>query len=563
MPRVFAGRNPASALDPFLILAAALAWAWAAAAPAQSGPAADAAKLAEIAKDPEQWPKAVSVLAPSEVPLHINGKTVGSMKLAPGKEFELVGIEKGKLILAATGSTAIEIDAARTDFWRRYDEWQRELQAQRATEQPAAPSPAKPETSQSPAPAAASAPASRSMDQVGFGEKTPLKKRGTAELQQYLAYASERNARLLYAPPEGIKNAPDVKKPLYFSAKIGGRDVFMLMDADNLGRARLLVDVDGSGDLAKAKVLSASNEYTGESAERYGYYKFGDAEIQSSAAEGKVPLEIEFKGRVYTQNSSTPGYLEVAPACHWEGKTAAGPRKLLAAVTDASNNGRIEAGFTLDLLPYNQRSSDGDERPGYDLLALDLDGNERFDYRGEILPLTPLLALAGKFFQVNSEPDASTLLLQEVRMDAGKLKPESPHLELAVLSRGCCGYLDAGAKDGWDLAPGTYQIGYYRLRHQAGGADWTLNGASSGNSRKIEIRPGAAVATGVGSGLRAKVDVDWRGNNTAYIEFTLEDKEGQTYEAGARRNNERQSAPIFTILNRDGKKIESGKFEYG
>lgn len=65
-----------------------------------------------------------------------------------------------------------------------------------------------------------------------------------------------------------------------------------------------------------------------------------------------------------------------------------------------------------------------------------------------------------------------------------------------------------------------------------------------------------------GQPLLVKTDVQIKGRNVS-IRVVVEGQAGEKYVAGVRKNNQRQPAPVFTIVNETGKTLTSGRFRYG
>ncbi len=512
------------------------------------GAAEVARDLGALAKDRSQWPDEVRAIEGIEATLSMeNGKCVGKMKLAEGKVYPLVGIEGGNVLLGMGGMVA-KAPADKTDLWQQVDEWAQRKAAEAAV------ATAAPDAAAGAGPAGGGTPQSLDSDtaklDVGLGEKAALKESGIGREQRYLEFVASRTVSAKTGTPAAFSGLPEIGEPRYFVVRLGGLDVPLVMDVAKMSRSKLFVDVDGDGNFSGAVALTADNRYSGSTAEKYGSYEFGEVKV------GEVAVKIA--GRHYLSSSGgSQSSLGVTPVSYREGRVKLGGETFTVGLVDGDGDGKLKAGYTDDMA---ERRSDGSA--GYDLLAVDLNGDKVFDYRNEIYPLTPMVGVRDKYYAVTIAGDKSSAEFGPVRsLGLGDFSAGSPQMEVTLVSEGCCHHLEANATGTWQLPEGNYRVAFHRLVDAKGGA-WALNGDRGSFRDRVRVKTGGAEKMALGCPVQPKFDINWSGE-TAHIGFEMVGVAGEEYDAGATKNGNREKAPSFKIYDRDGKMIESGNFEYG
>jgi len=535
---------------------------------AQQPPAASslpAIDLQQISKAPARWPETVSVVAPVAVDLSMNGRKVGQATLLPSQKLKLVAIEKGRL-LVAVGSIAASIDPEQTNFWQSYDARQQELAADKP---PAAAAPkSAPIPKPSPSASTAVAEPLATPPRMGLsGTQTVRLTRHTSEKKGAdLSVVTGRYYQPLPSPPSSLKSEPACASPAYFEISIAGQQVPLVVDFGSPGAnsAKVFFDPKGGGDLQNAKTLSAqsTSHSPQNSSSGYGQYELGPLVMETGTLPGKKgsPFKLLItKTPSRSSSGKANGYLRMVPVEGFSGSSTFAGRNVDVDLVDADFDGRLAPGFRGE----NMRGRGSGPQAPFDCIAVDWNGDRQFDYRSEVLPLVSTLGFGGHYYELTPGADSSSLGIREIQPELGTLEKCSPDVGIVLVSENGVVFLDAGEKGEWKVPAGEYSTSYFRLSSKKGGVDWTLHGNSAGRDlSKISIQPGQTTALKVGAPLTPKFQVTWSGD-TANIGFSLCGAGGEIYEAGGHLGGNRQPPPDFKILNREGKVLERGTFEYG
>jgi len=258
-----------------------------------------------------------------------------------------------------------------------------------------------------------------------------------------------------------------------------------------------------------------------------------------------VPLIVSAaRGDVSLTRDPKTGYLT--------GQVPSGEKTYTVYVLDQSRDGRYD-GFFNTAAPRR-----------FDAFACDLDGNGAVSQE-EVLPLSKIVEVRGAYFSVEASADGKSLVLKDAKPALGTLTATSPDVTLLVASKDC--YLRLSGSDGkWQVPAGTYTVTAVTLKKtDEKGATWTLAAARlpEDKFRNIEVKAGGTTELKAGAPLMTRAQVT---EGPGVVAFTpaLVGQSGEVYATpAAARNNQRQAAPKFRIVNRAGKVLASGAFQYG
>lgn len=519
-----------------------------------------APNLQQISKTPERWPETISVVVPVAVDLAMNGRKVGQATVQPSQKLKVVGIENGK-VLVAVGSIVTALAPEQTNFWESYDARQQELAAEKPASAVAQPAEAPVAPPSQPA-ATPGTPAA--LPRIGGSAQTAQLTRRQAEKNESggLSIVAGRYYQPLSSAPSSLKSEPECTSPAYFEISIAGQQVPLVVDFSDPGRAKVFFDPKGAGDLRAAKPLSGQNTVESRGGpQAYGQYEIGPLVMEAGLAESKkgTPFKL-LVTRTPTGGASQnrQGYLRVVPVEHFSGTATLAGRKVDVILVDSDFDGKLSPGFRAE---YVQGRSSGPPPP-FDCIGIDWNGDHQFDYRSEVLPLVSFLGFGGQQYELTPAANSASLGIREAQPEWGALE-KTPDVALVLVSEKSVVLLDSGDAGKWKVPADDYSTSYFRLSSKKGGADWTIHGNKPGPGlEKIAILPGQTTALKMGVPLTPKFEVSWRGDD-ASIGFSLGGVGGETYEAGGRMGGNRQPPPDFKILNRDGKVLARGTFEYG
>lgn len=383
-----------------------------------------------------------------------------------------------------------------------------------------------------------------------------------------LMHSASRGAQALREKPSGeIKSEPKLQKPIYYRLPLGDREVLAVLDVGKgTEKADLYIDFDGKGLLEDVKGIEGVDLLKDRAPESpYAHFKFGPVTLPKSEAAVAGPVEIMLSCTVSKKEGNSIPYLQITPQKYVTGKLRMGSSERTVAFVDGSYTGRFQ--------PFQADPSAKEpamvqvHRKGASMMAVDLNNNGHFDWRGEVSPLLDLVRIDGKYFHVSVSPDGSLASFQEAKPELGILDTECPGMEMFVVSDKCAALLTSNADGKWELPVGKYTASGFVLTRVEGDIKWTLDGSDpSPAMRAMEIQPETPVVIALGTPLVLNYSLDKdRGNSaeTVSIGLNVTGKNGETYSAGAAKNQRREPEPVFTIQSEAGENLAEGKFEYG
>lgn len=342
----------------------------------------------------------------------------------------------------------------------------------------------------------------------------------------------------LKAPPKDL--AADAK---YGVLKARGRDIVFALADDTL-----YVDTDGDGDLSDEKALKP---------------------IAPAAAEEKGWGTPRKEYGVITVASATPGrevrlavtalmgkYLLVSPASCRAGRVWLAGKDYRVALLDRDFDGKFESWLSVPL----------GSAPGLDRLAIDLDGDGKFDpdfYAGEVMFLSKMRSVGGAYYSVEIEPDGSAITLENVEPKMGTLDVGTAEADLVLFSD--CGLTRvSGGNGSWQLPEGSYHTVRIRLtRAGKDGVEQSVTGyGEMGALSEFEIASGKTLSLKMGPPLTLKTTVS-ADQDTLRVSLALMGQGGETYTPMVDYGTRPAGLPTLRVVGESGTVLSSGEFEFG
>ncbi|MCK9589185.1 MAG: hypothetical protein WC076_06260 [Terrimicrobiaceae bacterium] len=155
----------------------------------------------------------------------------------------------------------------------------------------------------------------------------------------------------LPSAPSTLESEPPCAAPADFEISVAGRQVPLVVDFGDVGRAKVYFDPKGAGDLRAVKPLSAPNSMESRGAPQgYGQYEIGPLVMDPGSSAGKNGAP--FKLLVTKSPSGNPqGHVRVVPVEQFSGSATLGGRKVDVVLVDADFDGKLRAGFRAEDLP--------------------------------------------------------------------------------------------------------------------------------------------------------------------------------------------------------------------
>jgi len=361
----------------------------------------------------------------------------------------------------------------------------------------------------------------------------------------------QRQDTTLVKPSELREQPADApKEPVYFVVRVGDRDIHGITYrsiSDNR-LVKLYLDTDGDG------LFSDEKQYVGTWLSIFRLtrtYQFGPVSTQQA--------DSGTKGSSFYASCSDGQWLTFHTVFYRQGKVVLDGRTYEIALVDTDFDGKYNKSFS---------PPKGDGRdPRCDVMAIDLDGNSKFQYGvpgvSEIMPLSRLIEINGQYYGMDVADDGSTIEFRRAQPQFGTLSLEGKEVKLALWSDAARQQISGSGKD-WNLPAGRYALVTMELTEtDAAGDRWAFKIAKAGAGPlgDFEIRPGRTTSFQIGPPFQTRSFMENRQGNVI-VGFDLKGRAGERYVPGATRNGKEVSEPQFKIIDSYGKVANSGQFEF-
>ncbi len=390
-------------------------------------------------------------------------------------------------------------------------------------------------------------------------KREPLTEEGKCKLkyqqvdtsESTIYYARQDQAKLSEKPAQ-LKDLPKKisGQVSYFLAKIGDRDIPIVVDRAN--KYDLYLDTDGDGCLSDERSFSVS--HVKKRFSTADYYRFGPISVEFDQPDGKLAR------RIYViTGSPNIEYLCICPADYRKGKILLGQNIYEVAVVDGNYDGKYDKIFS----PPIEKAW----RPRCDSFVIDLNRDGKLDWApkiaSELTPLSRMVKIENSYYSINVDPEGTTLELKKIEPEFGTLDLCGADIIIRFWSDAAEQYI-SGSEDNWQLPAGKYSALFIELTQKdTSGNRWTFSSNQKrGELEDFEIRSDQKSSFKIGPLFRIKTTAR-RSSNTVLIGFDLEGQASEQYTHGLTRNDIHVSAPLFKVIDEAGNVIDSGQFEYG
>ena len=363
----------------------------------------------------------------------------------------------------------------------------------------------------------------------------------------------QHHSTTVIRPPELREQPADSpKEPVYFVVGVGDKDIHGITyrSISPERQVKLCLDTDGDG------LFSNEKQYVGTWLSIFQLtrtYLFGPVSTRHGNTEIKA-------GQFYAECSDGKR-ITFRPAFYRRGQVVLEGKSYQIVLIDTDFDGKYNKHF----VPPIANSRD----PRCDVLAIDLDGNSKFDYgrpgASEIMPLGRLLKINGQYYGMDVTEDGGTIEFRQAKPQFGTLSLNGKQAKLALWSDAVHQRL-SGSDGKWLLPAGKYSVVELELTEpDSAGNRWTFDTikarAWEGRLGDFEIRPGQTTSFRIGPPFKTKTFMKDTGRN-ALVGFHLEGQAGELYVPGARKNGATVPEPQFKIIAASGQTIHAGQFEF-
>ncbi|HZT43256.1 MAG TPA: TlpA disulfide reductase family protein [Chthonomonadaceae bacterium] len=215
--------------------------------------------------------------------------------------------------------------------------------------------------------------------------------------------------------PDGLQKAPaDLTAPLYGVLTIGPKErpasIIVIIDEPEGKDARLFVDTNGNGDLTDDPSTEwKKNTYPGNGGKQYTTY-MGGASVQAPGIGQPVHLGMYRFDKNDPDRAQLKSTLFYFRDYAYDGQMRLGSKSYHVMLSD-------------DLATGDFRGKPDDKRSGVDLL-IDVNGNGRFDPRGEMYDATKPFNIKGTTYEIaDMDPSGSSFKVVQSSKAVAEILP--------------------------------------------------------------------------------------------------------------------------------------------
>ncbi|OHB62840.1 MAG: hypothetical protein A2Y77_16780 [Planctomycetes bacterium RBG_13_62_9] len=354
--------------------------------------------------------------------------------------------------------------------------------------------------------------------------------------------------------PIGVRETPRdaPREPVYFVVHAGDRQIQGITYRSTRlpGEVMLFLDTDGDG------LWSDEKGYVGRRLWIFSLsatYEFGPVFLRQG--------QVTPGGDAFYAQCSDGKWLTFWPAFYREGAALLDGKTYRIVLVDSNFNGRFNESF----VPPAVDSRD----PGCDVLAIDLNGDSEFIGRQpsdelEIMPLSKLIRLGGRYYGLEVAEDGSTVEFRQAEPQSGVLDLGGKAVQLELWSEAGRQQL-SGSGGVWRLPVGRYGAVSLSLTETNAGNRWTFEmfRAEAGQLKDFEIKPGQTTAFKIGPPFQIRTSMERLAQNPfVTVGFELQGQGGELYSGAPKKDGTEPPEPSLKILNGAGQVVQSGQFAY-
>jgi len=377
-------------------------------------------------------------------------------------------------------------------------------------------------------------------------------------------WSDSTSRRVLAKEPDFVSD-----KPVWFALALGnGKDRFISGALDEskgtgTGYDTLYLDANNNGDLTDDPPIK--NLKTTNNSPQNTNIEFDSVTLRVAYHDGTSrQLRVKIQGQCYSygdENDRSQWNFSYAVEQHLEGQVQFGDKTMLVGIYDAcpQGQGRIAGELNGCFDDY-----------GVDRLRIDLDGDGKLDPVKEDFPLSKVIAVDGKLWQLDVDSAGRKLTVEPCKLPTARVelrgafdassKIESGTLEL-LSGQGYAFRADLG-QQGTLIVPGAkYMIEDGSLcLADAKGAKWTAK-FSYPKTMRVTAGQTAPLVLGKPFTLQAVVPDALVAGRAARVTHRLVGAGGEAYSGFLQER--KQLAPTVTLTDSEGIKILEGPMEFG
>ena len=354
------------------------------------------------------------------------------------------------------------------------------------------------------------------------------------------------------------------KRPMYGVLQLGenkSQKIIMVADESRGTRSgydTLYVDANGNLDLTDDAKLTAKPNANQEDKKAH----FSLVELKAKYDDKELPYHVTIDNI-----SEDSIHLHMNSACYAKGTITLGAKTYKVVFVDSNTNGLFNDHFlTPKGMGGNQVYASGD---GF---GIDLNGDDKFDMKQgqgtEVFPLGKYLSLGQKCYEIELAPSGRSYTLAKTKAKCGVIALEAQDAT-AILINSDGGLRVAGKNT--TVPEGSYQLCSNRVEAKDGeGQLWQALGTGLAKQPPVVVTAKKTTPLAVGAPFTAEVTVSPNGGNVYAMSLSIKGQGGEVYAANSFQkvgktdtNIQFSPKPKVKIVDKDGKEVATGDFEYG
>lgn len=369
-------------------------------------------------------------------------------------------------------------------------------------------------------------------------------------------FAKQMQRTTLIKPPELREVPADAPPdPVFFALDIDDRKVHGIVyrSTHRSKRAKLCLDTDGDG------LLSDEREYIGTWLSIFQFsriYEFGPVSIKHAGGGSKASR--------FVIGCNDGWWIILYQTRYMKGRVNLDGRTYEIALVDSNYNGRYNDVLTPPV--KNPRE------PGCDSIAIDLNGNLKFDFDlsgdSELMPLSRLIKVNETYYHLDIADDGGIVEFRRAKPAFGTLDLGDESVNIRLWSD--AGHQQLFSSNGkWRLPAGKYSAVELKLtKTDSAGDKWLFDterargGSGAGELGAFEVKPDETTAFKIGPPFQIKTTTEKSRYGDTVVSFYLEGQAGELYVPGVKKNGEDVPEPQFQIIGETGQTLYSGQFEF-
>ncbi|MBN1975394.1 MAG: hypothetical protein JW787_17290, partial [Sedimentisphaerales bacterium] len=252
-------------------------------------------------------------------------------------------------------------------------------------------------------------------------------------------------------------------------------------------------------------------------------------------------------------------WLTLHPVLYREGKVVLDGTSYRIGVVDGNFDGKYNGIFST---PVSGRL------PKCDIFAIDLNGNQEYDYHpsveSEVMPLSRFIKVKDQYYSIQVVKDGGSIEFRKADIQFGTLDLGGEDVALYFWSDSMH-YQIEGSRKTWQLPVGKYGVSSMKLSEKNSEGekfDFVAPSSTTGQLASFEIKADQTTRIPLGKPKKIVTSMERVGEEIK-LSFSLVGKAGELYIPGAEKDGEMIPEPKFKVIDESGKVVHSGKFEYG